>query len=175
VACDLGQAYALSGRVAEAVALLEEATAQSAALRLMPTHAWNVTMLAETYLLSERWEEAAREVERGLVMAQANKQRWLQAEGLRIQSEVRASAASPDFRGARADGEHAARIAGELGLRPLLGRCYLALGRVGRRARDAEGLRYLDRATALFGEMGMGFWQGQVEAEKRDFEGLSKG
>ena len=166
MACDLGQAYALSGRVAEAVALLEEATAQSAALRLMPTHAWNVTMLAETYLLSGRWEEAAREVERGLVMAQANKQRWLQAEGLRIQSEVRASAASPDLRGARADGEHAARIAGELGLRPLLGRCYLALARVGRRAGDTEGLRHLERATALFGEMGMGFWQRQAEAEK---------
>jgi len=175
VACDLGQAYALSGRVAEAVALLEEATAQSAALRLMPTHAFNVTTLAETYLLSGRWDEATREVERGLVMARANKQRWLQAEGLRIQSEVRASGASPDLRGARADGEHAARIAGELGLRPLLGRCYLSLGRVGRRAGDAEGLRHLERATALFGEMGMGFWLRQAEAEKRDFEGRSKG
>jgi class 3 adenylate cyclase/tetratricopeptide (TPR) repeat protein len=175
VACDLGQAYAHSGRVADAVALLEEATAQSAALRLMPTHAWNVTMLAETYLLSGRWDDAAREVERGLVMAQANKQRWLQAEGLRIQSEVRAAAASPDLGGARADGEHAARIAGELGLKPLLGRCHLALARVGRRTGDAEASRHLERATILFGEMDMGFWMKQAEGERRALSGPSKG
>jgi ATP/maltotriose-dependent transcriptional regulator MalT len=175
VACDLGQAYAHSGRVPDAVALLEEATAQSASLRLMPTHAWNVTMLAETYLLSGRGDEAAREVERGLVMAQANRQRWLQAEGLRIQSEVRAAAVSPDLSGARADGEHAARIAGELGLKPLLGRCHLALARVGRRAGDAEASRHLERATALFGEMEMGFWMEQAETEKRAFRGPSKG
>ena len=47
VAGDLGQAYALSGRVEEGLALLQEATAQSGALNLLPTHAWNVTMLAE--------------------------------------------------------------------------------------------------------------------------------
>ena len=44
----------LSGLVSEAVVLLEEATAQSATLRLMPTHAWNVPMLAESYLLGSR-------------------------------------------------------------------------------------------------------------------------
>ncbi|HEU5323396.1 MAG TPA: adenylate/guanylate cyclase domain-containing protein, partial [Methylomirabilota bacterium] len=47
VAGDLGQAHALSGRVEEGLALLEEAVTQSCALNLRPTHAWNVTMLAE--------------------------------------------------------------------------------------------------------------------------------
>jgi len=95
----------LSGRVSEAVALLEEATAQSAALRLMPTHAWNVTMLAESYLLAGRGEDAAREIERGLGMARTNKQRWLEAEGYRIKSEVRSRANAADLAGALADGE----------------------------------------------------------------------
>ena len=124
------------GGVPEAVALLEEATAQSAALRLMPTHAWNVTMLAESYLLAGRGDDAAREVERGLGMARANKQRWLEAEGYQIKSEVRSQADATDLAGALADGERAVSIAGEMGLRPLLGRCHLALAPVGRRAGD---------------------------------------
>ena len=89
VACDLGQALMLSGRVSEAVALLEEATAQSATLRLMPTHAWNVTMLAESYPSAGRGDDAAREIERGLGPARANKQGSLEAEGYRIKSGVR--------------------------------------------------------------------------------------
>ena len=174
VACDLGQAYMLSGRVPEAVALLEEATAQSAALRLMPTHAWNVTVLAESYLLAGRGGDAAREIARGLGMARANKQRWLEAEALRIQSEVRAQAAPVDLPGALADGEQAASIAGEMGLRPLLGRCHLALARLGRRAGDGGASQHLEHAVTLFGEMDMRFWMEQAEAEKRVFGGGSK-
>ncbi len=174
VACDLGQAYMLSGRVPEAVALLEEATAQSGTLRLMPTHAWNVTMLAESYLRAGRLDDATREIERGLGMARANKQRWLEAEAFRIQSEVRAQTVPADLAGALADGERAVSIAGEMGLRPLLGRCHLALARLGRRAGDAGAWEHLERATALFGEMEMRFWSEQAVAEKQAFGGTSK-
>jgi ATP/maltotriose-dependent transcriptional regulator MalT len=174
VACDLGQALMLSGRASKAVALLEEATAQSATLRLMPTHAWNVTMLAESYLLAGRGDDAAREIERGLGLARANKQRWLEAEGYRIKSEVRSRADTADLSGALADGELAVRIAGEMGLRPLLGRCHLALARLGRRAGDGGAGQHLERAATLFAEMGMRFWMEQAEAEKRAFGGTSK-
>ena len=175
VSSDLGQAYALSGRVPEAVALLEEASAQSSALRLMPTHAWNVTALAESYLLAGRWADAVRELARGLGMAQTHRQRWLEAEGLRIQSAVRLSAASPDLQGARADAERAARIADELGLRPLLGRCHLALGQVARQAGDTRAHAHLEQAVGLFDEMDMRYWLEQAEAERRMLGDSSKG
>ena len=174
VACDLGQAYALSARVPEGVALLEEAAAQSAAMRLMPTHAWSVTMLAEAYLLAGRPEDAARDVRRGLAMARAHKQRWLEAEGLRILGEILASAEPPDIAGARADFEEAARIARELDLRPLLGRCHLASGRLLRRAGDAAARGHLQQAATLFSEMGMRFWLEQAEAEMRALDRASK-
>jgi hypothetical protein len=61
---------------------------QSATLRLMPTHARNVTMLAESYLLAGGGDDAAREIERGLGLAWANRRRCLEAEGCRIKSEV---------------------------------------------------------------------------------------
>jgi len=140
----------------------------------MPTHAWNVTMLAESYLLAGRGDDAAREVERGLGMARANKQRWLEAEGYQIKSEVRSQADATDLAGALADGERAVSIAGEMGLRPLLGRCHLALARLGRRAGDGGARQHLERATTLFGEMDMRFWMEQAEAEGRAFGGTSK-
>jgi class 3 adenylate cyclase/tetratricopeptide (TPR) repeat protein len=174
VACDLGQAYALSGRVSEGVALLEEAATQSAAMRLMPTHAWNVTMLAEAYLLAGRREDAARDVQRGLAMARAHKQRWLEAEGLRILGEILASAERPDMEAARADFEEAARIARDLDLRPLLGRCLLASGRLARRAGDGGARGHLEQAAALFSKMGMRSWLERAEAEMRTLDGASK-
>ena len=123
VACDLGQALMLSGRVSEAVVLLEEATAQSATLRLMPTHAWNVPMLAESYLLAGRGDDAAREIERGLGLARANKQRWLEAEGYRIKSGVRCHLALARLGRRAGDGgagqhlERAATLFAEMGMR----------------------------------------------------------
>ena len=175
VACDLGEAYVRSGRVPEAVALLEEATVRSGALRLMPTHAWNVVMLAESYLLSGRLEEGTRELQRGLEMAVANKQRWLEAEGLRIQSAALASAASPDLDGARSAADRARRIAEELGMRPLLGRCHLALAQVGRQVADAGAREHLERAAALFAETDMRFWLAQADSERQAHPDVFKG
>jgi hypothetical protein len=52
-----------------------------------------------------------------------------------------------------------------MGLRPLLGRCHLALARLGRRAGDGGARQHLERATTLFGEMDMRFWMEQAEVE----------
>jgi len=108
-------------------------------------------------------------------MARAHRQRWLEAEGLRIQSAVRVSAAAPDLPGARADAERAARIAEELGLRPLLGRCQLALAQVARQAGDTRAHSHLEQAVALFSEMDMRYWLEQAEAERRLLAESSKG
>ena len=163
VASDLGQAYALSGRVEEGVALLAEATAQSAALNLRPTHAWNLTMLAEACALAGRPVEALAHVERGLAMARANRQRWLVAEALRILGQLRSAegAAGP----ARAALEEAAGIAQDIGLQPLLGRCRLSLGEALLRAGDVQaGRGHLEQAAEIFRAMDMRFWLGRAEA-----------
>jgi class 3 adenylate cyclase/tetratricopeptide (TPR) repeat protein len=163
VAGDLGQAYALSGRVEEGVALLEEAAAQSGALNLRPTHAWNVTMLGEVCALAGRRAEAVAHIERGLGMARSHRQRWLVAEALRIQGQLRSAEAAPGP--ARAALEEAAGIAQDMGLRPLLGRCHLALGRALQRAGEPEaGRGYLEQAALLFREMDMRFWLGRAES-----------
>jgi len=112
-----------------------------------------------------RREEAAAHLERGLGLARAHKQRWLEAEGLRIQGQLRASGKPPDWKGARAAFEEAVVIARDMGLRPLLGRCQLALGRALNRAGEREAARgSLEEAVALFSEMDMRFWLDRAEA-----------
>jgi tetratricopeptide (TPR) repeat protein len=176
VAGDLGQALALSGSVDEGLALLEEASAQSAALNVLPTHAWNVTMLAEICALAGRRAEATAHLERGLGMARAHKQRWLEAEGLRILGQLHATgkpAGEPmDVEGARAAFEEAIAIARDMGLRPLLGRCQLALGRALNRAGERRAARGpLEEAAALFTGMDMRFWLDRAEAALGDRPG----
>ena len=176
VAGDLGQALALSGSVDEGLALLEEASAQSAALNVLPTHAWNVTMLAEICALAGRRAEATAHLERGLGMARAHKQRWLEAEGLRILGQLHATgkpAGEPmDVEGARAAFEEAIAIARDMGLRPLLGRCQLALGRALNRAGERRAARGpLEEAAALFTGMDMRFWLDRAEAALGDKPG----
>ena len=165
VASDLGPALALSGRVDEGLALLEEAAAQSAGLNVRPTHAWNVTMLAEVCALAGRRAEATVHLERGLGMARAHKQRWLEAEALRIQGQIRAFETPRDPEGALAAFEEAVAIARDMELRPLLGRCQLAVGRALGRAGEREAARgRLEEAAALFRAMDMRFWLDRAES-----------
>jgi hypothetical protein len=92
---------------------------------------------------------------------------------LRILGEIRASAERPDTHATRADFEEAARIARDLDLRPLLGRCLLVSGRLARRAGDGGAREYLSQAV-LFSEMGMRSWLEPAEAEMRTLDGSSK-
>ncbi len=96
-------------------------------------------------------------------MARAQHQRWLVAEALRVLGQLRSAEAVPGP--ARVALEEAADIARDIGLRPLLGRCDLALGEALRRAGEPEGARrHLEQAAALFRDMDMRFWLGRAEA-----------
>jgi hypothetical protein len=105
-------------------------------------------MLAEACALAGHPVEAIAHVERGLAMARAQHQRWLVAEAVRVQSQLRSAEAVPGP--ARVALEEAADIAQDIGLRPLLGRCHLALGEALRRAGEPD--------------MDMRFWLGRADA-----------
>jgi hypothetical protein len=56
-------------------------------------------------------------------------------------------------------------LATDLGMRPLTAHCHLGLGKLHRRAGDAEKAEeHLTTATTLYREMGMTFWLEQAEA-----------
>ena len=53
-------------------------------------------------------------------------------------------------------------------MRPLVAHCHLGLGKLYRRMdKRPEAQEHLTTATALYREMGMGFWLEKAEAELR--------
>ena len=59
-------------------------------------------------------------------------------------------------------------LADELGMRPLVAHCHLALGKLYRRTGQRERAHeHLGTATAMYREMDMPFWLEQAEQEMR--------
>ncbi len=104
-------------------------------------------------------------------MAVAFGERANQAWALQVLGEIAASQDSADFESAATSCERARALAEELGLRPLLARCHLDLGRLyARMGRRQQAEESLSVARAMFHEMDMRFWleQAQSALEKLD-------
>ncbi|HEX2331943.1 MAG TPA: adenylate/guanylate cyclase domain-containing protein [Burkholderiales bacterium] len=162
----LGLTYALAGRVGEGLPLLETAVEQDAAKGLMRSHALTVAWLGEAYLLAARIDEAAALAERALRLSRVHKERGHEAWVLRLLGEIAFRRNRAE--GAEAEGRYgeALAVAEELGMRPLVAHCHLALGMVCRQRRkrqDAQGR--LTTAAALYREMEMQLWLKQAQTE----------
>jgi tetratricopeptide (TPR) repeat protein len=164
VAAALGFAYARSGRLPEAVPLLERAVEQATSLRLTNMHATFLTWLGETYLMSGRMEDARRLAERALERSRQQKEQGHEAHALRLLGELAARGEPPDIAKSEDCYRRALVLADELGMRPLLARCHLALGLLYRRAgQRGSAEQHLGLAITLFREMDMGHWLEEAE------------
>ena len=94
ITATLGAAYALAGRTAEALPLLEEAVAQAMAMRYLWDHALRVIWLSEAYLLAGRLDEAGAQAQRALEFARAHQERGHPAYALWLLGEVAAQPAA---------------------------------------------------------------------------------
>jgi hypothetical protein len=57
-------------------------------------------------------------------------------------------------------------LATELGMRPLVAHCHLGLGKLSRgTGKRQEAQEHLTTATAIYREMGMGYWLEKAEVE----------
>ena len=164
-AAALGCAYALSGRVAEALPLLEQAEQRGAALGTMGGHALRVGYLSEAYLLAGRMEEAVQLAGRALDLSRAHKERGYQAWALRLLGEIAAHGDPPEVEPAEDHYRQAIALAGELGMRPLQAHCHLGLGTLHLKMGQREQARAeLSAAITLYRAMEMTFWLPQAEA-----------
>ncbi len=166
-ASHLGYAYALSGRVPEGLALLDQAL--SIGERSSRTgQGLRLSFLSEASLLAGRPGDALAAAERGLEWTRARHERGDEARNLRALAEATAQMDPPDFALADRLAREAAAQAEELGMRPLVARCHLDLGRLARRAGQRERAQdHLTTATTMLREMGMRSWLEQAEAELR--------
>ncbi len=125
-----------------------------------------VAWLGEGCLLAGRIDEAARLARRVLDLARERKGRGYEAWAVRLSGEIASRRDPPDVEKADASYHQAMALAAELGMRPLVAHCHLGLGRLYRRRDNHERAQeHLTTATAMYREMGMGFWLEKAETE----------
>ena len=161
----LGSAYALSGRVAEALPLLERSVKGHADMRLMGTHSLLVCWHGEAALLDGLVEESSRLADEALELACTYKERGNEAWAHWLRGEI---VVHPDSRKKPEDAQdayaRAIKLGEELGMRPLLARSYFGLGRLYAQTDDrTRSQEALTRAATLFKDMDMELWLEQVQ------------
>jgi tetratricopeptide (TPR) repeat protein len=165
VAAALGTAYILSGRVADAVALLAPAMEQAAAPDMAGYRALCRLPLGDAQLRAGRLEEAHTLAERTLTHARQHQERGNEAYALRLLGEVSARREPPEVEPAEDYYRQALALAEELGMRPLVAHCHQGLGTLYATTGQREQARAeLSIAIELYKAMGMTFWLPQTEA-----------
>jgi class 3 adenylate cyclase/tetratricopeptide (TPR) repeat protein len=163
----LGLTYALGGRFAEALPLLEEA--MECRNSFLPSDSFFRGSLAEGYFLAGRVEDAIPLVQRALTFTRERGERGQEAWSLRLLGEIYSHAHAPNVEQARNPYDEARAIADTLGMRPVVAHCHLGLGKLYHRTGDgAKGQEHLTTAARMYREMDMGFWLARAEAALKE-------
>ena len=168
----LGYAYALSGRLPEALGLLEEVAARSApTMSVMGLgRAIQLAWLAEAYLLDQRPGDALGRAQQAMSLSQRHNERGHEAWSLRLLGEIGSHADSLEVAATETHYRRAIALAIELGMRPLVAHCHLGLGRLDQRTGKREQARdHLTTATTMYREMDMTYW---LEKGEREIQSL---
>jgi tetratricopeptide (TPR) repeat protein len=124
------------------------------------------TYVAEAYLVVGRIVEAGQAARRALHAARERGEPGYEPRAQQVLGDVAAQAAPLQV--AEAEGHYRAALAlgSELGMRPLIARCHLGLGKLYRRAaKRQEAQEHLATATTMYREMHMAYWLERAEVE----------
>jgi tetratricopeptide (TPR) repeat protein len=161
VAMALGPAYTLSGRIVEALPLLE----QAASTQFLAYHTPSVAHLSQAYLLAGRLEEARQLAGQALVLSRERKERGNEAWSLRLLGEIAMRGDSAEVEQAETHYHQALALAEALGMRPLQAHCHHGLGTLYARTGQQEQARaHLSTAVDMYRAMEITFWLPQTEA-----------
>ena len=136
----LGYAYALAGRVDEALPLLQPALKTP-----LVNLALFTSFLGEAQLLAGHLEEALSVAAQALALTRDRKERGHEAWALRLLGEIHAYRDPPEAEVAEEYYRESLTLAEELGMRPLVAHCHFGVGTlIGRNRRLGEGAEALD-------------------------------
>jgi class 3 adenylate cyclase/tetratricopeptide (TPR) repeat protein len=162
----LGHSFALSGRVAEGLDLLEQGVQSSDTFGTTWLRCPQLQFLGKAYLLAGRLEQAKHIAGRALSLARDRHERGFEAWIVHLEAEI--AGASARFDEAQALHRTVLALATELGMRPLVAHCHLGLGKLyGRTGTRERAQEHLATATAMYREMGMMYWPEKAEKEMR--------
>ena len=172
LAAALGYAYALSGRLSEALPLLEQVVERDTAMRGGRPLSTRVVWQGEAYLLAGRVEGAKRLALQALDLVRARKERGHEAWTLRLLGEIAAQREPLEAEQAETSYRQALALAEELGMRPLVAHCHLGLGTLyAKLGRQEQAHMVLSAAIASYHVMDMTFWLPQAEAAMASLRG----
>ena len=173
VAERLGEAYVHTGRLAEGLALLEEARRDDLRTGTLGGHyVSHLRQLSAVYLLAGRVDEAWQRACQALDLARERKARGEEAHALHQLGAVHAHTDPADVTQATAHYQQALVLADALGMRPLQTHCHLGLGTLYASIGQREPARAeLSAAMDLCRAMDMTFWLPQTEAALAQVEG----
>jgi tetratricopeptide (TPR) repeat protein len=161
-AAGLGRAYALAGRLAEALRLLQHVVEQSLSRLVYPLC---MIHLSEAYLLAGRVDDARILAGRALETHRTSKQRGYEAYALHLLGDIAGYRTPPDAELTAAYYRPALALAEALGMRPLQAHCHRGLGTLHATIGQQEQARAeLSAAIVLYRAMDMTFWLPQAEA-----------
>jgi tetratricopeptide (TPR) repeat protein len=165
IASLLSATYALAGRAAEALPLLDQMLERVATGNRMFIHALVLTELSEALLLVGRVDEASTLAGRLLELSHTHTGRGYQAHACRLLGEIAMRREPPDVDRATAHYRQAIALAEELGMRPLQAHCHHGLGMlyaaVGQREQACTAMT---TAIEMYRAMAMTFWLPKAEA-----------
>jgi tetratricopeptide (TPR) repeat protein len=161
----LGAAYALAGRVAEALPLLDQMRECVVTGGHTLSQSFVLAELSEAYLLVGHVDEASTLARLLLELSRTHTGRGYQAHAYRLLGDVAIRREPPDIDQTTAHYRQALALADELGIRPLLAHCHYGLGILYNRIGCPEQARAeLSAAIELYHAMEMTFWLERAEA-----------
>jgi DNA-binding winged helix-turn-helix (wHTH) protein/tetratricopeptide (TPR) repeat protein/class 3 adenylate cyclase len=160
----LGFAYAMTGRLAEALPLLEQAVERAQRVDRRRETQWRA-YLSEVYLRAGRLNDARVTAERLLALGRERSERSTEARGRHLLGEIAMYCDPMQAKEAEAHYRQALAVAEELGMRPLQAHCHHGLGSLyAKIGQQAQARVALSTAIGLYRAMEMLFWLPQAEA-----------
>jgi tetratricopeptide (TPR) repeat protein len=161
----LGHAYALSGRLGDAMTHLERSMEQ-AAKSMTFGHSLPLIFLGHAYWQRRCIGPALERARLALGLARERRERGYEAYAMKLVGEIASDPESLDEESAQRYYREAITLAAELGMRPLVAHCHFGLGTLFRKTDKHEQAReHLATATTMYREMGMTYWLEKAEAE----------
>ena len=158
--------YALSGRIPDALPLLDQWAKQD--LSEMRTYSVSRmhSLVGDAYLVAGRLDEATQMALRARDLAQQRREHGCLAEAFRLLGEIVVYRNPPEAESAETYYRQALAAAEEMGMRPPQAHCRLGLGKLYRRTgTQAQAQEHLVTAAAMYREMDMGVWLEKAEVE----------
>jgi tetratricopeptide (TPR) repeat protein len=165
IGSNLSYAYALAGRIGDAIPLIERADEQSKLSGRRAAWALRLTLLGHASLLGRQIDKAREQGQRAVALASDAGEQGYEAWARKLLGDV-VQEESSNLDEAHDQYAASMKLANELAMRPLQAHVHLSLGRLHRRERHIEQARTeLSLALTSYRSMEMPFWEDRAEQE----------